>query len=125
MTPNPEPLYLSLIDQLNSFGLAYIHVVEGDTRLDRNPVGGFDLQSLRRAFNGLYIGNNRYDLALAIEARAKDLADLIAFGRPFISNPDLVERLRSGAPLADPDQETFYAGEAKGYIDYPALGGSA
>jgi N-ethylmaleimide reductase len=122
---NPEPLYLSLIAQLNAFRLAYIHVVEGDTRLDRNPAGAFDLQSLRRAFNGLYIGNNRYDLALAIEARAKNLADLIAFGRPFISNPDLVERLRLGAPLAEPDQETFYAGEAKGYIDYPAFGGSA
>jgi len=119
---DPEPLYLSLIEKLNPFGLAYIHVVEGDTRNDRHPEGGFDLQSLRRSFRGLYIGNNKYDLDLAVAARAKNLADLIAFGRPFISNPDLVERLRSGAPLAEPDAETFYAGEAKGYIDYPALG---
>lgn len=118
---DPEPLYLSLITQLNAFGLAYIHVVEGDTGNDRNPRGGFDLQSLRRAFRGLYIANNKYDLDLAVEARAENLADLVAFGRPFISNPDLVERLRSKAPLADPDQETFYAGEAKGYIDYPTL----
>jgi N-ethylmaleimide reductase len=118
---DPEPLYLSLIARLNELGLAYIHVVEGDTRNDRNPAGGFDLQSLRRAFKGSYIANNMYDLDLAIAARAGNLADLIAFGRPFISNPDLVERLRSGAPLAEPDSQTFYAGDAKGYIDYPAL----
>jgi N-ethylmaleimide reductase len=118
---NPEPLYLSLIKQLNPFGLAYIHVIEGDTGNDRNPAGAFDLQVLRRAFNGLYMANNIYNLDLAIEAREKNLADLIAFGRPFISNPDLVNRLRSGAPLAEPDPKTFYAGEEKGYIDYPAL----
>ncbi len=118
---NPEPVYLSLIDQINPFGLSYIHVIEGDTGGDRHPPGAFDLQKLRRAFKGLYMANNNYDLELAIEARAKNLADLICFGRPFISNPDLVERLRSGAPLAKPDPDTFYAGDAKGYIDYPAL----
>ena len=67
------------------------------------------------------MANNGYDLELAIEARAKNLADLICFGRPFISNPDLVERLREGAALTPPDPATFYAGDAKGYIDYPAL----
>jgi N-ethylmaleimide reductase len=119
---NPEPLYLSLIRELNPYGLAYIHLVEGDTGSDRHPAGGFDLQSLRRAFAGVYIANNGYDLNLARQARAGNLADLIAFGRPFISNPDLVERLRAGAPLAVANQETFYAGEARGYIDYPAMG---
>lgn len=118
---NPEPVYLSLIEQLNPFGLAYIHVIEGDTQGERHPAGGFDLQVLRRAFNGLYIGNNNYTLELALEARAKNLADLICFGRPFIANPDLVERLRRGAPLATPDPATFYAGEDKGYIDYPPM----
>jgi N-ethylmaleimide reductase len=118
---NPEPVYLSLIEQLNPFQLAYFHVVEGDTGGERNPAGSFDLQKLRHAFNGLYVANNNYDLALAIEAREKNLADLICFGRPFISNPDLVERLRSGSPLAAPDPATFYAGEAHGYTDYPAL----
>jgi N-ethylmaleimide reductase len=122
---DPEPLYMSLIAQLNPFNLAYIHVVEGDTGGERQPAGGFDLQKLRRAFNGLYMANNGYTLALAEEARAGDAADLICFGRPYISNPDLVERLRSGAPLATPDQATFYAGEAKGYIDYPALAQAA
>ncbi len=118
---NPEPVYLSLIEQINPYRLAYIHVIEGDTGGERHPAGGFDLQKLRRAFNGLYMANNNYDLELAIEARAKNLADLICFGRPFISNPDLVERLRSGAPLAKPDPNTFYAGEAQGYTDYPVL----
>ena len=118
---NPEPVYLSLIEQLNPFKLSYIHVIEGDTGGDRKPSGAFDLQKLRRAFNGLYMANNNYTLELAVEARAENLADLICFGRPFISNPDLVERLREGAPLAAPDPNTFYAGEAKGYTDYPAL----
>jgi N-ethylmaleimide reductase len=96
-------------------------VVEGDTGGDRNPSGAFDLQKLRRAFNGLYMANNNYTLELAVEARADNLADLICFGRPFISNPDLVERLREGAPLTAADPSTFYAGEAKGYTDYPVL----
>jgi len=118
---NPEPVYLSLIEQINPYNLAYIHVIEGDTGGERNPAGGFDLQKLRRAFNGLYMANNNYTLELAIEAREKNLADLICFGRPFISNPDLVARLRSGAALTPPDPDTFYAGEAHGYTDYPAL----
>jgi N-ethylmaleimide reductase len=118
---NPEPVYMSLIEQINPFKLSYIHVIEGDTGGERHPPGAFDLQKLRHAFNGLYMANNGYDLKLAIEARQKNLADLICFGRPFISNPDLVERLREGAPLTTPDQNTFYAGEAHGYTDYPAL----
>jgi N-ethylmaleimide reductase len=118
---NPQPVYLSLIEQLNPLGLAYIHVIEGDTGGERHPAGGFDLQKLRRAFNGLYIANNNYTLELALEARAKNFADLICFGRPFISNPDLVERLRRGAQLSAADPNTFYAGEEKGYIDYPAM----
>ena len=118
---NPEPVYLSLVEQLNPFKLSYIHVIEGDTGGDRKPSGAFDLQKLRHAFNGLYMANNNYTLELAVEARAENLADLVCFGRPFIANPDLVERLREGAPLAAPDPSTFYAGEAKGYTDYPAL----
>ena len=118
---NPEPVYMSLIEQINPYKLSYIHVIEGDTGGDRNPAGSFDLQKLRHAFNGLYMANNNYTLELAIEAREKNLADLICFGRPFISNPDLVARLRTGASLTPPDPNTFYAGEAHGYIDYPAL----
>ena len=118
---NPEPLYRWLVDQINPYNRAYLHVIEGDTGGERNPAGGFDLQLLRRAFNGLYMTNNGYTLELAVEARRKNLADLICFGRPFISNPDLVERLRLGAPLTPADPNTFYAGEEHGYVDYPSL----
>lgn len=118
---NPEPLYLYLIEQINPFGLAYIHVVEGDTGVDRHPAGGFDLQKLRRAFNGSYIANNGYDRELAIESLEQGRADLICFGRPYVANPDLVERLRLHAPLADFHAETLYQGGEKGYVDYPPL----
>jgi N-ethylmaleimide reductase len=65
---------------------------------------------LRRSFKGLYIANNGYDLELALEARRCNLADLIAFGRLYIANPDLVERLRIGAQLNVPDRATFFGG---------------
>ncbi len=118
---NPEPLYRSLIDQINPYKLSYIHVIEGETQGNRFPPGGFDLQVLRHSFNGTYIANNGYDLKLALETLEQDRADLICFGRPFIANPDLVERLRRGASLATADADTFYQGGAKGYVDYPSL----
>jgi len=77
---------------------------------------------LRKRFKGAYIANNGYDFELATKVLAADEADLIAFGKPFIANPDLVERLKQGAPLNVPDKATFYGGGAKGYTDYPALG---
>ena len=67
------------------------------------------------------MANNGYDLDLAQAALREGRADLIAFGRPFIANPDLVERLRDRAPLNALDQDTLYGGDAKGYTDYPAL----
>jgi N-ethylmaleimide reductase len=77
---------------------------------------------LRKRFKGAYMANNGYDLALANKVLAADEADLIAFGKLFISNPDLVERLKRGAPLNPFDKATFYGGGAKGYTDYPVLG---
>ena len=119
-----EPLFLHVIETLNAFNLAFLHVVEGATGGPRDVPGGFDLQKLRRAFSGVYIANNGYDLDLALKARAENLADIVAFGRPFIANPDLVERLKTGAPLAQLDPETLYGGDAHGYTDYPALQGA-
>jgi N-ethylmaleimide reductase len=119
---DPAATYGYVVEHLNAFGLAYLHVIEGATQGAREVAGGFDLQILRRAFKGLYVANNGYDRALAVEARRRGLADLVCFGRPFIANPDLVERLRTGAPLDVPDRATFYAGGAPGYTDYPALG---
>lgn len=118
---NPEALFTYVVQQLNNFKLVYLHVIEGDTGGARTLPGGFDPQILHHHFNGLYMANNGYDLNMAIEARTEKAADLIAFGRPFISNPDLVRRLRVGALLATPDPATMYGGSAAGYIDYPPM----
>ena len=120
--PDSDPMatYGQAVEQLNAFALAYIHVIEGATQGPRDIVK-FDFQALRRAFKGVYIANNGYDRAMALAARRSNHADLIAFGRLFIANPDLVERLRVGAKLNVPDRETFFGGGPEGYIDYPFL----
>src|SRR5579872_5027675 len=118
---NPQPLFDYIVDQLNALKLTYIHVIEGATGGPRD-IAPFDYASLRKRFDGAYIANNGYDFELATRQLAANAADLIAFGKPFISNPDLVERLKRGAPLNAPDKATFYGGGAKGYTDYPALG---
>jgi len=117
----PQALFTRVVEQLNDFGLAYLHVVEGATIGPREVPDGFDLQILRHAFKGPYMANNGYDAALARETLAAGRADAIAFGRLFISNPDLVTRLREGAALARWDKNTFYGGGAEGYTDYPTL----
>ncbi len=116
--------YGYVVDRLNAYGLAYLHVIEGATQGPREVPGEFDFQVLRRLFKGLYIANNGYDRKLALEARRLNLADLVAFGRLYIANPDLVERLRSGAELNIPDRTTFFGGNAEGYTDYPFLAAS-
>ena len=117
---HPQPLFDYIVDHLNALKLAYIHVVEGATGGPRD-IAPFDYASLRKRFKGAYIANNGYDFELATQVLAANAADLIAFGKPFIANPDLVERLKRGAPLNVPDKATFYGGGAKGYTDYPAL----
>jgi N-ethylmaleimide reductase len=82
----------------------------------------FDFQFLRHRFGGAYIGNNGYDRALAARTIASGDADVIAFGRPFIANPDLVSRLRDNLPLAEAPQSTWYGGDHQGYVDWPASG---
>jgi N-ethylmaleimide reductase len=118
---NPQPLFDYIVDHLNALKLTYIHVIEGATGGARD-FAPFDFASLRKRFKGAYVANNGFDFDLATKALAANHADLIAFGKPFISNPDLVERLQRGAPLNDYDKNTFYGGGAKGYTDYPALG---
>jgi N-ethylmaleimide reductase len=118
---DPAGTYGYVVERLNRLGLAYIHVIEGATQGPREVPGGFDLQNLRRSFKGVYMANNGYDLELALEARRRNRADLISFGRLYIANPDLVERLRTGAPLNVPDRQTFFGGGAAGYTDYPTL----
>ncbi|MDI1310002.1 MAG: alkene reductase [Methylotenera sp.] len=118
---NPAPLFRYVVEQLNTFNLLYLHVIEGATGGPRNVDKGFNLQTLRKLFNGIYIGNNGYNRGMAISARQENLVDMVAFGRPFISNPDLVARLKLNAPLNKLDADTLYGGGAKGYIDYPFL----
>lgn len=117
---DPQPQYDYLAEQLDALGIVYLHVVEGATGGPRD-VSPFDYDALRRRFKNIWIGNNGYDLALASTQLAQGKADLFAFGRPFISNPDLVERLKTGAPLAPLNPETLYGGGAQGYTDYPSL----
>ena len=118
---NPQQLFDYIVDRLNALKLIFIHVIEGATGGPRD-IAPFDYGSLRKRFKGAYIANNGYDLTLANKALAANEADLIAFGKLFISNPDLVERFKRGAPLNAFDKATFYGGGAKGYTDYPVLG---
>jgi N-ethylmaleimide reductase len=124
--PDPQPLFEALLVALAPLGLAYVHVIEGATggprELDERP---FDYLRLKAAYRNAggkaaWMVNNGYDRDLADKALA-DGGDLVAFGRPFIANPDLVRRLRERAPLQLPDRATMYGGGAKGYTDYPTL----
>ncbi|MBX8577508.1 alkene reductase [Pseudomonas cichorii] len=117
---NVMGLHGYLIQQLNTFNLAYLHFVEGATATSREVPQGIDMDALSAQFNGPFIGNNNYDFEMAVERRAQDRIDAVAFGRLFISNPDLVKRLRYGAELTIAPRETYYGGGAKGYIDWPA-----
>ncbi|MGX4773479.1 alkene reductase [Bradyrhizobium guangdongense] len=117
---NPQALFDYITDGLNALKLVYLHVVEGATGGPRD-FAPFDYASLRKRFSGAYVANNGYDFDLATKVLEANAADLIAFGKPFISNPDLVERLKKGAALNDWDKNTFYGGGAKGYTDYPTL----
>ena len=124
---DPQPLFEYVVKQLAKLGLAYIHIIEGATGGPRDvPERPFDYAALKAAYRsaggkGAWMVNNGYDQALAEQAVAEGRADLVAFGKPFIANPDLVERLRINGPLNAPDPSTFYGGGAKGYTDYPAL----
>lgn len=112
--------YGALMDKLNDFGLAYVHLVEGTTGGARTSPDGVDMDQLGRRFKGCLIGNNGYDLLLAQKRVMEGKVDLVAFGRPFISNPDLVERLRHGIPLTPADPAKFYGTTEKGLTDWPA-----
>jgi N-ethylmaleimide reductase len=117
---NPQALFDYIVDGLNDLKLVYAHVVEGATGGPRD-IAPFNYEGLRKRFSGAYIANNGYDFKLANQVLDNNRADLIAFGKLYISNPDLVERLKLGAALNDFDKATFYGGDAKGYTDYPAM----
>ena len=125
---DPQRLYGHALDGLAPLGLAYVHVVEGVTGGPRDNVP-FDFEDLRRRFQRVHPGsgwivNNGYTRSMALDGVASGRATAVAFGRPFIANPDLVDRLREDAPLAEPRRETFYGGGAPGYTDYPRRDGA-
>ncbi|WOI45333.1 alkene reductase [Acidovorax sp. BLS4] len=114
--------YLALVKALSALGLLYVHVLD-HSAMGTPPVPAQLKADLKAAFDGPFILAGGLDKAGAERALEGGLADLTAFGRAFIANPDLVERMRQGAPLNAPDPATFYTPGAQGYTDYPALAG--
>lgn len=123
---NPQPLFEYVLRALAPLRLAYLHIIEGATGGPRDIAERpFDYAALKAAYRAAggqaaWMVNNGYDKALAEQAMASG-ADLVAFGRPYLANPDLVRRLREGAPLNTAERATFYGGGEAGYTDYPTL----
>lgn len=118
--PEVQAQYLALARSLSEVGLMYIHLVDHST-MGAPPVPADFKLKLRAGFDGLFVLSGGFDHASAEKALLEKRGDLIAFGRPFLANPDLVARMRKDAPLNAPDMATFYVPGAKGYTDYPAL----
>ncbi|AYD01636.1 alkene reductase [Neorhizobium sp. NCHU2750] len=126
----PQDVYNYLVEELGKRGgLSFVHVVEGATGGDRDFTQGdkpFDYHELKNIYRkaggtGAWLANNGYTKDMAEAAVASGYADAVAFGKPFIANPDLVERFKKGSALNEPDKNTFYGGGAKGYTDYPLI----
>ncbi|WFU07707.1 alkene reductase [Rhizobium sp. CB3090] len=123
--PHPQALFTYVVEGLAKYGLAYIHVVEGQTGGARDFLP-FDYDALHATYKAAggkaaWMLNNGYNREMAVEAVERGKADVVAFGKPFIANPDLVRRLKENAPLAALNQATLYGGGANGYADYPTL----
>lgn len=118
---DPEATFAHVVDVLNGYGLAYLHMVEGQLATPQSDDERTSVAKLRARFEGAYLANNSYDRETAINTVDAGDADAVAFGRPYIANPDLKERLELSAPLNEPDPATFYGGTEKGYTDYPFL----
>jgi len=119
---NPQGHFEYFVEQLGPRGLAYVHMLEGDMMTKTSTV---DYRALREKFSGPYIANNGYDLIRAETAVRDDAANMVAFGVPFLANPDLVRRYREDLPINEADPSTFYGGSEAGYTDYPFYSGEA
>ncbi len=118
---NPLETFSYLAEELNGLELAYLHMIErvGEPKLV--PPENRLASVIRRIFKGSLILNGGYDALKGNDAIQNGSADLISYGSLFLANPDLPERFRKSASLNTPDKATFYKGEERGYIDYPAL----
>ena len=118
-SPDYKETFLYIAEQLNKLGLAYLHILDGLTLGFHNLGEPMTLADFRKVFKGPLIGNSSYTAQKAEAVIAQDNADLISFGRPFISNPDLVERYTNGWQLnPEPARDTWYSFDTKGYADY-------
>ncbi len=120
--PEQDAQYLALVTELSALKLAYLHVLDHSAQ-GAPPVPATLKFALRQAFNGPFILAGGFDAASAQKALDEGQADLIAFARAFLANPDLVARMQKGAALNAPDMSTFYTPGPKGYTDYPVLAG--
>ena len=118
---NVMETYGTYLDELTAIGLAYTHFIEGITYTSREWPEEIDFAELRRRSPGVYIANNELSIEAAEQLLADGQADLVSFARAYIANPDLVERIRVGAPLADAPKQYWYGGDATGYSDWPAI----
>jgi N-ethylmaleimide reductase len=116
------PLFEHIVTGLNDYGLAYLHLMEPINPVDDLPLPTPTVSAhFRPLYRGTIISATDYTRETGNRVLEQDQADLVAFGRAFIGNPDLVERFTQDAPLNVPDRSTFYGGGAAGYIDYPRL----
>ncbi len=120
----PQDTFGYIVDELDALGLAYLHLVEPavvGTVKDENYDPKWDqiIRDLRSRWSGVLILAGGYDPKSAAEAVGQGRADMIAFGRPFLANPDLPRRIREGLTLNEPDPATFFGGTETGYTDYP------
>ncbi len=118
--PETHAVYVALARELSALGLLYVHLVDHSS-MGAPPVPKAVKDAVREAFRGPVILAGGFDRAAADAALAAGGGDLVAFGRPFLANPDLISRLRTGAALAAPDFSTAYTPGEKGYIDWPTL----
>ena len=120
MDEDTIPTFEYIIKKLNDYNLAYIHLSEPFTDVSEIPYAVSEIAKyFRPLYNGTLMINTSFDKEKGNKIIEDGLADLVAYGKPFISNPDLVERFENNLELADWDQDTFYTTGAKGYTDYP------
>lgn len=118
---DPEAMFGYFVEQLNDFELAYLHIIEAGAKDMCHGATPIPTGIFRKRYAGRIMVNGGFDLEKGQAVIRQHLADMVCYGKPFIANPDLPERFCSGAPLNEPDPESFYGGDEKGYIDYPTL----